>query len=295
MNISRSVVQGAAVFVGALLASTVATNRLLFWLPDLFASTALFPASALFRALPIPIMAGLTLFAALTAFRNVLGQRDARRAASDAPLYFFGLTVLYVTFALTIPLFETWFYEPAIYGPVAIILLVTARRRSITQPNEHGAADDFRQAVTSRPKRAIVLASLAAAMAIGASVAYGRELLNEATAGCTRDYCSTELTIVILVVMAVASLAASGMVMASVLRQGDVAMLTVTVMTAFACLSLLTAPMVVFRLVPHYYYVPGLFYGLSALALLISVSTNPELADVPQPTPELRLPPDMPI
>ena len=100
MNISRSVVQGAAVFVGALLASTVATNRLLFWLPELFASTALYPLSALFRALPIPIMAGLTLFAALTAFRNVLGQRDARRAASDAPLYFFGLTVLYVTFAL---------------------------------------------------------------------------------------------------------------------------------------------------------------------------------------------------
>ena len=210
-------------------------------------------------------------------------------------LYFFGLTVLYVTFALTIPLFETWFYEPAIYGPAAIILLVSARRRSITQPNEHGAADDFRQAVTTRPKRAIVLASLAAAMAIGASVAYGRELLNEATAGCTRDYCSTELTIVILVVMAVASVAASGMVMASVLRQGDVAMLTVTVMTAFACLALLAAPMVVFRLVPHYYYVPGLFYGLSALALLISVSTNPELADVQQPTSELRPPPDMPI
>ena len=53
--------------------------------------------------------------------------------------------------------------------------------------------------------------------------------------------------------------------------------------------------MVVFRLVPYYYYVPGLFYGLSALALLISVSPKSELTDVPPPMPELRPPPDMPI
>ena len=123
MNSSRSVVLGAAVFVGGLLASTVATRLLLYWLPELFASTALFPASALFRALPIPIMAGLTLFAALTAFRSVLGRDDTRRAATDAPIYFFGLTILYVTFALAVPLFEIWHYEPAIYGPVAIVLL----------------------------------------------------------------------------------------------------------------------------------------------------------------------------
>ena len=93
MNISRSVVRGAAIFVGGLLASTVATLLLLSSLPELFASTALFPASALFRALPIPIMAGLTLFAALTAFRSVLGRDDTRRAATDAPIYFFGLTL----------------------------------------------------------------------------------------------------------------------------------------------------------------------------------------------------------
>ena len=126
MNSSRSVVLGAAVLVGGLLASTGATRLLLYWLPELFASTALFPASALFRALPIPIMAGLTLFAALTAFRGVLGRDDTRRAATDAPIYFFGLTILYVTFALAVPLFEIWHYEPAIYGPVAIVLLVAA-------------------------------------------------------------------------------------------------------------------------------------------------------------------------
>ncbi len=57
----------------------------------------------------------------------------------------------------------------------------------------------------------------------------------------------------------------------------------------------LTAPMVVFRLVPYYYFVPSLFYGLSALALLISVSTISELTGVPHPVPQLRPPPDMPI
>ena len=295
MNISRSVVRGAAIFVGGLLASTVATLLLLSSLPELFASTALFPASALFRALPIPIMAGLTLFAALTAFRSVLGRDDTRRAATDAPIYFFGLTLLYVTFALAIPLFEIWHYEPAIYGPVAIILLVTALRQSITQPSEHGAPEDSRPTERARPERTIVLASLAAAMSIGASVAYGRELLAENTGDCTRSYCSTELTITILVVMAVGATVASGVVLRGAQRQGDVERFTITLVTAFACLPLLTAPMVVFRLVPYYYYVPGLFYGLSALALLISVSTKSELTGVPQPTPELRPPPDMPI
>ena len=295
MNISRSVVRGAAIFVGGLLASTVATRLLLSSLPELFASTALFPASALFRALPIPIMAGLTLFAALTAFRSVLGRDDTRRAATDAPIYFFGLTILYVTFALAIPLFEIWHYEPAIYGPVAIILLVTALRQSITQPSEHGAPEDSPPTERARPGKAIVLAALAAAMSIGASVAYGRELLAESTGDCTRSYCSTELTITILAVMAVGATVASGVVLRGAQRQGDVERFTITLVTAFACLSLLTAPMVVFRLVPYYYFVPSVFYGLSALALLISVSTKPELTDVPQPTPELRPPPDMPI
>ena len=153
MNSSRSVVLGAAVLVGGLLASTVATRLLLSWLPELFASTALFPASALFRALPIPIMAGLTLFAALTAFRSVLGRDDTRRAATDAPIYFFGLTILYVTFALAVPLFEIWHYEPAIYGPVAIVLLVATHWRSATRPSEHGAPEDSRPTERARPER----------------------------------------------------------------------------------------------------------------------------------------------
>ena len=143
MNSSRSVVLGAAVFVGGLLASTGATRLLLSWLPELFASTALFPASALFRALPIPIMAGLTLFAALTAFRSVLGRDDTRRAATDAPIYFFGLTILYVTFALAVPLFEIWHYEPAIYGPVAIAsYLWPPTGEAPRGRGEHGADED---------------------------------------------------------------------------------------------------------------------------------------------------------
>ena len=295
MNISRSVVLGAAIFVGGLLASSVATRLLLSWLPELFASTALFPASALFRALPIPIMAGLTLFAALTAFRSVLERRDTRRAATDAPIYFFGLTVLYVTFALAVPLFEIWHYEPAIYGPVAIILLVTAHWRSATRPSGHGVPEDSRPTERARPERTIVLASLAATMSIGASAEYARQLLAGDSPGCRGDFCTIESTITILVVMAVGATVASGAVLRGAQRQGDIERFTITLVTAFACLSLLTAPIVVFRLVPYYYYVPGLFYGLSALALLISVSTNPELADVPQPLPELRPPPDMPI
>ena len=295
MNSSRSVVLGAAVFVGGLLASTVATLLLLSSLPELFASTALFPASALFRALPIPIMAGLTLFAALTAFRNVLGRDDTRRAATDAPIYFFGLTLLYVTFALAVPLFEIWHYEPAIYGPVATILLVTALRQCITQPSEHGPPEDSPPTGRARPAKAIVLAALAASMSAGASVAYGRELLAENTGDCTRSHCSTELTMAILVVMAVGAVLASGVVLRGARRQGDAERFTITLVTVFACLPLLTAPMVVFRLVPYYYFVPSLFYGLSALALLISVSTKSELTEVPHPVPQLRLPPDVPI
>ena len=286
MNISRSVVLGAAILVGGLLASSVATRLLLSWLPELFASTALFPASALFRALPIPIMAGLTLFAALTAFRN---------AATDAPIYFFGLTALYVTFALAIPLFEIWHYEPAIYGPVAIILLVTAHWRSATRPSGHGAPEDSQPMERARPERTIVLASLAAAMSVGASVEYARQLLAGDSPECRGDFCTTESTIAILALMAVGATLASAGVLWGVTRQGDATSVASIVVTAFACLALLTAPIVVFRLVPYYYYVPGLFYGLSALALLISVSTNTELTDVPQPTPELRPPPDMPI
>ena len=295
MNISRSVVLGAAVFAGGLLASTVATRLLLSSLPELFASTALFPASALFRALPIPIMAGLSLFAALTAFRSVLGRVDTRRAATDAPIYFFGLTLLYVTFALAIPLFEIWHYEPAIYGPVAIVLLVTAHWRSATQPSKPAAPEGPGQTVRVQPQRTIVLASLAAAMSIGASVAYGRELLAESTTDCATSYCSTELTIAILVVMAVGAIVASGVVLRGARRQGDAERFTITLVTVFACLSLLTAPMVVFRLVPYYYFVPSLFYGLSALALLTSASTNPDLTEAPHPVPQLRPPPDMPI
>ena len=285
MNSSRSVVLGAAVLVGGLLASTVATRLLLYWLPELFASTALFPASALFRALPIPIMVGLTLFAVLTAFRSVLGRDDTRRAATDAPIYFFGLTILYVTFALAVPLFEIWHYEPAIYGPVAIILLVTALRRSATRPSGHGAPEDSQPTERARPERTIVLSALAAAMSVGSSVAYGRELLAESTTDCATSYCSTELTITILAVMVVGATVASGMAIRGAQRQGDVERLTITLVTAFACLSLLTAPIVVFRLVPYYYYVPGLFYGLSALALLTSASTNPDLTEAPQPRP----------
>ena len=295
MNISRSVVPGAAILVGGLLASTVATRLLLSWLPELFASTALFPASALFRALPIPIMVGLTLFAALTAFRSVLERRDTRRAATDAPIYFFGLTVLYVTFALAVPLFEIWHYEPAIYGPVAIVLLVAAHWRSATRPSGHGAPEDSRQTVRARPEKAIVLASLAVAMSVGASAEYARQLLAGVSPGCRGDFCTIEATITILVVMAVGATVASGAVLRGALRHGGVTRSAIIVVTVFACLALLTAPMVVFRLVPYYYYVPGLYYGLSALALLISVSTNTELTDVPQPMPELRPPPDMPI
>ena len=295
MNSSRSVVLGAAVLVGGLLASTGATRLLLSWLPELFASTALFPASALFRALPIPIMAGLTLFAALTAFRSVLGRDDTRRAATDAPIYFFGLTILYVTFALAVPLFEIWHYEPAIYGPVAIALLVVTQAGNTARYGAQSSDDQSSDRRATTPRRAVFLASLAAAMSIGASVAYGRELLAESTTDCATSYCSTELTIAILALMAAGATVASGMAIRGAQRQGDVERLTITLVTAFACLSLLTAPIVVFRLVPYYYYVPGLFYGLSALALLISVSTNSELTDVPHPVPQLRPPPDIPI
>ena len=292
MNISRSVVRGAAIFVGGLLASTVATRLLLSWLPELFASTALFPASALFRALPIPIMAGLTLFAALTAFRSVLGRDDTRRAATDAPIYFFGLTLLYVTFALAIPLFEIWHYEPAIYGPVAIILLVTAHWRSATRPSEHGVPEDSRPTERARPGKAIVLASLAAAMSIGASVAYGRELLAESTGDCTRSYCSTELTMAILVVMAVGAVLASGVVLRGALEHGGVTQHGITAVTTFACLTLLIGPLVVFRVAPYYMFVPGLFYGVSALALLVGISPKAEPTEAREPVPELRPPPD---
>ena len=296
MTANRITVIGAAVFVAGLPAFFGASLLLLSWLPPLVASTALYPLTTLFRALPIPIMALLTLFAALTALRYAFGQRDARRKASDAPVYFLGLTVLYTTFALTIPLFEIWFYEPAIYAPTAIALLIATHVRSVETPEPNGADGNAAESMGRRNGRAIVLASLAAAMCIGASIAYGRELLAGNTSDCARTYCSTELTMAILVVMAGASLVASGVILRGALRDGHVTQHGIlAVVTAFACLALLTAPMVVFRLVPYYYFVPGFFYGLSALVLLISVSANPELTDVPQPLPELRPPPDMPI
>ena len=99
------------------------------------------------------------------------------------------------------------------------------------------------------------------------------------------SYCSTELTIAILAVMMVGPTVASGVVLRGAFRHGGVTRTAIIVVTAFACLALLTAPIVVFRLVPYYYYVPGLFYGLSALALAHQRLDQPGPHGSPPPRP----------
>ena len=91
------------------------------------------------------------------------------------------------------------------------------------------------------------------------------------------------------------AIAAAGMMLRGVFAADSATRHGHLSVTAFACVTLLIAPLVVFRLVPYYVFVPGLFYGLSALALLISISPNAEPTEAREPVGELPPPPDLPI
>ena len=91
------------------------------------------------------------------------------------------------------------------------------------------------------------------------------------------------------------AIAASAMMLRGVFGEDSATRHSHLSVTVFASLTLLIAPLVVFRLVPYYVFVPGLFYGLSALALLLSISPNAEPTEAREPVGELPPPPDMPI
>ncbi len=295
MRVGRSVLLGAAVFAVGTPASFLATRILLDFAPGTVVWAAInYPAS--FLRLPLTFfMLAATVFAVLTILRVRSGDRNAIRTAPDAAMYFHAVTVVYVTIALATPYFDIWSYEPALYAPFAIALLATALSARTKRQRDDSAGDESRSTIDDQKGRAILLASLAAVMAIGASIAYGMQLLDGNTAGCTRAWCSTETTIAFLAVMAAGAIAASAIMLRSVsgddaaARQGHLSV------TAFACLTLLIAPLVVFRVLPYYAFVPGLFYGLSATALLISISPKTGATETPETVGELPPPLDMPI
>ena len=295
MRVSRSVLVGAVVFVAGAPASFVATTILLGFAPEVVVWSAInYPAS--FLRLPMTLfMLAAIVFATLTILRVRSGDRNTIRTVPDAAMYFHAIAIVYVTIALATPYFDTLSYEPALYAPFAIALLTAAFAARPTGRSDDGGGSESHSATNSQQGRAVMLASLAAALAIGSSVAYGLQLLDGDTAGCARSYCSTEATIGFVVVMAAGVVTVSGMMLWGV--SGDVsdARHRDLGVTAFACLTLLIAPLVVFRVMPYYVFVPGLFYGLSALALLISISPKADVTDAPEPVQELSPPPDVPI
>lgn len=285
MRVGRSVLVAAAVFAAGTPASFVATMILLDFAPEVVVWSAInYPAS--FLRMPLTFfMLAAAIFVVLTIRRVRSGDRNAVRTAPDAAMYFHAVTIVYVTIALATPYFDALSYEPTLYAPFAIALLAAAVP---ARAAERGDTDN-------RQGRAVMLASLASAMAIGASVAYGQQLLSGDTAGCTRSYCSTEATIAFAGVMAVGTLAVAVMMLRGVFgddpatRQGHLSV------TVFACLTLLIAPLVVFRVAPSYVFVPGLFYGLAATTLLISISPKANPTEASEPVEELPPPPDVPI
>ena len=292
MRVSRSVVAGAAIVAAGIPASFLATMILLDLAPEAVVWSAInHPAS--FLRMPLTLfMLAAAVFAVLTILRVRARDRNAVRTAPDAAMYFHAVTIVYITIALATPYFDALSYEPALYAPFAIALLWAAHPARYTGRSDDGSARDD---TSSQRGRAAILASLAAAMAIGSSIAYGLQLLGEETAGCTRSYCSTEATIGFVGVMAVGAIAASGMMLRGVFGDDSATRHGHLSVTAFACVTLLIAPLVVFRVVPYYVFVPGLFCGLSALALLISISPNAEPTEARGPVGELPQPPDLPI
>ena len=89
--------------------------------------------------------------------------------------------------------------------------------------------------------------------------------------------------------------AASAMMLRGVFGDDSAARQSHLSVTVFACLTLLIAPLVVFRVAPSYVFVPGLFYGLSATALLLSISPRANPTEASEPVEELPPPPDLPI
>ncbi len=295
MIVGRSVLFGAAILAAGAPASFVATRILLDFASETVVWSAInYPAS--FLRLPLTFfMLAATVFALLTILRVRSGDRNAVRTAPDAAMYFHAVTVIYVTIALATPYFDLLSYEPALYAPFAIVLLWTALSARKAGRGDDGADSESRVISDNLRGRAVVLAFLASAMAIGASVVYSLQLLDEETAGCTRFWCSTETTIAFVGVMVVGAIVASGMMLRgdsgndSAARHGHLGV------TVFACLTLLIAPLVVFRVLPYYAFVPGLFFGLSATVLLISISPRTHPTDTSEPVGELPPPPDMPI
>ena len=288
MRVGRSFLLGAAVFAAGTPASFVATLVLLDFAPEPVVWSAInHPASFLRLPLTFFMLAG-AVFAVLTILRVRSGDRNAVRTAPDAAMYFHAVTVVYVTIALATPYFDTLSYEPALYAPFAIALLGAAFAARNTGRSTEGGTDN-------RQGRAVMLAALAAAMAIGASVAYVTQLLEEETAGCTRAWCSPEATLAFITVIAAGAIAASAMMLSGVSGDDSVARQIHLSVTAFACLTLLIAPLIVFRVLPYYVFVPGLFYGLSATALLLSISPKANPTETSEPVGELPPPPDMPI
>ena len=289
MRVGRSVLLGAAVFAAGTPVSFLATRILLDVAPETVVWAAInYPAS--FLRLPLTFfMLAAVVFAVLTILRVRSDDRNAIRTAPDAAMYFHAVTVVYVAIALATPYFDIWSYEPALYAPFAIALLIVALSAHNAGRNADG--DDS----NSQQGRAIVLASFAAAMAVGASVAYSLQLLDEDTAGCTRAYCSTEVTIAFVGVIALGAIAASAIMLRGVFADDSTVRHGHLSVTALACLTLLIAPLVVFRVVPYYLFVPGLFYGLSATALLVSISPKSDATETSELVGELPPPPDMPI
>ena len=293
MRVGRSVLLGAAVFAAGTPASFLATRILLDFAPETVVWAAInYPAS--FLRLPLTFfMLAAVVFAVLTILRVRSGDRNAIRTAPDAAMYFHAVTVVYASITLATPYFDTLSYEPALYTPFAIALLAVAL--GARNAGRNGDGDGNEGGTGTQQGRAIVLASFAAAMAIGASLAYAQQLLDGDTAGCTREYCSTEVTITVIGMMAVGAIAAPIMMLRGVFSDDSTARHSHLSVTVFACLTLLIAPLVVFRVLPYYAFVPGLFYGLSATALLISISPRANLTDASGPVGELSPPPDVPI
>ncbi len=292
MRVSRSVVVGAAIVAAGIPASFLATMILLDLAPEAVVWSAInHPAS--FLRMPLTLfMLAAAVFAALTILRVRAGDRNAIRTAPDAAMYFHAVTIVYVTIALATPYFDALSYEPVLYAPFAIALLWAAHPARSTGRSDNGSARDD---TSSQRGRAVALASLAAATAIGTSAAYGLQLLGEDTAGCTRSYCSTEATIGFVAVMGAGAIAAAGVTLRGVFGDDSATRQGHLVVTIFAILTLLIAPLVVFRAVPYYVFVPGLFYGLSATALLISISPKAEPTEARELVGELSPPPDVPI
>ncbi len=197
-----------------------------------------------------------------------------------------GVIALYVPLSMALPSVIVFLFFEAFLYPLPLLLLLVATVRAISKEGRLPGPP------VVAPRVAVIIVAAAWMTVIGAGVAYARFVLAGDVMDCFVWECPPETTVGALGFMVIAATVAAVTVAWSLRSPMGVRRPGIIAAVAFAGIALLFQVTPIAFVMPYDAFVPGLFYGIAAVALLIVAVARKDEDEV-QVAPSLKRKPSL--